>query len=73
MAEARRADSDTQFDVDLMILDYLLYMATQALLEERKAEKEGSALPDGAKPDLPIQMVDCRFSRHSMRSCSSTN
>jgi len=65
MAEARRAAPDTQLDVDLMILDYLLYMATKALLEERQAEKEGSALSDGAKPDLPLQLVDCKYPTRS--------
>ncbi|KAI9670112.1 MAG: hypothetical protein M1829_004840 [Trizodia sp. TS-e1964] len=53
-------DPDYQSDVDEMILDYLLYMATNALLEESQERAEGSKLaaPSFSKSELPLQMVD---------------
>jgi hypothetical protein len=53
---------ETRLDVDLMILDYLLYMATKALLEEQVIKRE-----EGVEENLseyPLQMVNCN-------SCSS--
>ena len=39
----KHADADLQLDVDIMILDYLMYMATTALLEEANAQmRKGS-------------------------------
>jgi hypothetical protein len=59
MAQSRRAQTETEYDVDLMILDYLLYMATKALLEEQAARRE-----DGEElslSELPLQMVNCEL------------
>ena len=58
---AKSSDGDAAPDVDLMILDFLLYKATEALLAERAADKDGGALEDHERPELPLQMVDCTF------------
>jgi len=68
MAAAKHADPSTRADVDEMILDYLLYMATASLLSERRAAKAlgtnpstntGSSLPTSHQtPDLPLRMID---------------
>jgi uncharacterized protein YihD (DUF1040 family) len=54
MAQSRRARPDTQLDVDLMILDYLLYMATKGVLEEQQEDLTESA------STYPLRMVDCK-------------
>ncbi len=67
MAEEKRADSSTQLEVDEAILDYLLFTATQALLEDFKALKDGTlvALAQGAA-DIPLQLVDCESDPSSL-------
>lgn len=54
----KQADPETSLQVDTMILDYLMFNAVQALLAERKAEKNGETLPVHARSDLPLTMVD---------------
>lgn len=41
--ENSRANPDTQFDVDIMILDYLVCTAVNATLKARIAERHGQA------------------------------
>jgi hypothetical protein len=53
MSPSRRAQAETQLDVDLMILDYLLYMATKGVLEEQQQDVRESI------SKYPLQMVDC--------------
>jgi hypothetical protein len=55
MAPPRRAQAETQLDVDLMILDYLLYMATKGVLEEQQHD-----VPESVSK-YPLQMVDCEY------------
>lgn len=58
MATAKYADPVTHREVDEAILDYLLYTAIGAVLEDYRAriEEDVSVRPDRA--DLPLQMVD---------------
>ncbi|KAK5105651.1 hypothetical protein LTR16_006598, partial [Cryomyces antarcticus] len=56
--DTRTADPETQLDVDVMILDYLLYNATKALLDERNAQRQSIVLPDHAGAELLTNMVD---------------
>ncbi|KAI9871732.1 MAG: hypothetical protein M1830_002520 [Pleopsidium flavum] len=60
MAEDRHADPATQLTVDEMILDYLLFMAAKALLEDRKAQRTGTQVPPSVvcHADLALSMVD---------------
>lgn len=59
--EERQADSATRLMVDELILDYLLYMASKVILEDRKAEKGGVQLsPQDCRADVHLSMVDCR-------------
>jgi hypothetical protein len=58
-AASKAAEADTAPDVDLMIMDFLLYKATEALLSERTCDKEGRSLEEHENPELPLQMVDC--------------
>lgn len=53
----KRAQSETRFDSDLMILDYTLFMAGKALLEEQVLKHE-----EGVEENLskhPLEMVNC--------------
>ena len=59
MAENRQADPATQVTVDEMILDYLVYMAVKAVLQDRKAERSRTQpLPQQSRADLHLEMVD---------------
>jgi hypothetical protein len=52
-----RAAPETQLDVDLLILDYLLYMGTRTLLQEQVILRE-----EGVQEHLseqPMRMIDC--------------
>jgi hypothetical protein len=54
---SKRAQEETRFDCNLMILDYCLHMATKALLEEQVIKHE-----EGVNENLserPLQMVNC--------------
>ena len=54
---SQRAMPETQLDVDLLILDYLLYMGTRTLLQEQVILRE-----EGIQENLsqqPMRMIDC--------------
>jgi hypothetical protein len=70
--EGKRANRETQAEVDIMILDYLLYMAAKQTIQGRKAERSSLAgsssggnssgngeLGAGSPADVTIAMVDC--------------
>jgi hypothetical protein len=65
--EGKRASRDTQLEVDVMILDYLLYMAAKQVIAGRKAERSsvgsngGGATGDDSSADMPLIMVNCEF------------
>ena len=61
MTKERRADPATQLMVDEMILDYLLYMAAKAILQDRETQK-GSVQPSlqDFRADLLLSMVEGR-------------
>ncbi len=60
--EERQADPATRLVVDELILDYLLYMASKVILEDRKAEKGGVQLsPQDCRADVHLSMVDGRW------------
>ncbi|KAE9970441.1 hypothetical protein BLS_004902 [Venturia inaequalis] len=52
----KRAQSETRFDSDLMILDYTLFMATKALLEEQVLKHEEGV--DENLSEHPLEMVN---------------
>jgi hypothetical protein len=54
---AKGALSETRFDSDLMILDYCLFMATRALLEEQVIKHEEGV--DENLSEHPLEMVNC--------------
>jgi hypothetical protein len=59
MSTMNRAAPETQLEVDLLILDYLLYMGTRSLLQEQVILRE-----EGARENLsqqPMRMVDCEL------------
>jgi len=59
--EERQADPTTRLMVDEMILDYLLYMGSKVILEDRKAEEGGVQLsPQDCRAELHLSMVDGR-------------
>jgi hypothetical protein len=58
MSTMNRAAPETQLDVDLLILDYLLYMGTRALLQEQVILMEEGVEEDFSQK--PMRMVDCR-------------
>lgn len=61
IAEERRADPAMQLMVDEMILDYLLYMASKVILQDRKAQIEGvQPSAQESRADLHLSMVDGR-------------
>ena len=62
MANGRRANEETQLDVDRMILDYLTFMAEKALFDEYEAHMSSPMHHDGAvqSTQIPLQMINCR-------------
>ena len=54
------ADADIQLDVDQMMLDYLLYMSTKALLEERIGPRDGNLTEP--PPELLTGINTCKQS-----------
>ena len=57
------ADSETQLDIDEAILDYLLYTATQDLLDQELAQKYDSTAAAGRqRAEIVFQMVECQSS-----------
>ena len=59
MSSSRRAQPETRLEVDLMILDYLLYMGTRSLLQEQVIKREEGQ--DENLSQYPLQMVNCEF------------
>ena len=61
MATGRCADASTHLDVDEFILDYLIFTATKALLEDysRLKDRRVEAQEQGAS-NIPLQLVDCK-------------
>lgn len=58
MATMKRAAPETQLEVDLVILDYLLYMGTRTLLQEQVILRE-----EGVRENFsqnPMRMIDGR-------------
>lgn len=56
MSSSKRAQPETQLEVDILILDYLLFMATRSLLQEQVILRE-----EGVQENLsqqPMRMVD---------------
>ncbi|KAI9710478.1 MAG: hypothetical protein M1820_002614 [Bogoriella megaspora] len=58
MGDTKVSDAEVRLEADTMILDFLLYKATVALLGARQAHREGHPTPQGGDPDLPVNMVD---------------
>ena len=56
--DGKKADPEVQQEVDIWILDYVLFQAIKALFDERNAERDEVPLPESANPDLPLGMVD---------------
>ncbi|KAL9095531.1 MAG: hypothetical protein Q9165_002402 [Trypethelium subeluteriae] len=56
--DKKEAGPEVQQEVETWILDYVLFQATTALLNERNAERDGRPLAESGKPDLPLAMVD---------------
>lgn len=57
------ANESTQLDIDQAILDYLLYTAIKALLNDYKLARshgEDGSIKQDAKSLLCLQMVECR-------------
>ena len=46
-----------QLDVDLTILDYLLFKSTESMLNARMAELDGTVMPDWESPEIKIEMT----------------
>lgn len=60
MADDKQADHTTRLEVDVMILEYLVYSATKALLEVLKSEgRQKQPLSIGPQSDMLISLVDC--------------
>ena len=80
--EGKRANRETQAEVDIMILDYLLYMAAKQTIQGRRAERSSLAggssggsngngeLGAGSQADATIAMVDCEFALFALFSPS---
>jgi len=61
---AKCADPDLQEDVDLMILDHLIFEATNTLFEECEHRRQGDQ--DRTRGDNHLKMVDCELQRQSV-------
>lgn len=58
--EEREADQSTRLEIDEAILDYLLFTAINALVEEsRMRQNELERSQKHGIADLPLQLVDC--------------
>lgn len=56
------ADSETQLEVDEFILDYLVYMATAALLDHTRHRRQRPVpVAEDRREYLSLQMVDGRL------------
>ena len=58
----KRADPETELEVNEAILEYIIYAAIVALLHDAKARAHGSP-PKGmaVQTDLALQMVGCGY------------
>ena len=54
-----------QLDVDLTILDYLLFKSTESMLNARIAELDETAIPNWESPEIKIEMA------HGVYICDS--
>jgi hypothetical protein len=63
MVHARRPAAATQLDVEKMILDFLLYMANCAVLEDYNAHAADSSAVVGQKSLQHLQTVHCKMPR----------
>lgn len=57
-AESKPADRGLQLEVDELILDYVLYMAIQALLDDRNV-RDADHGPPSSTAEVPLSMVNC--------------
>ena len=56
----KRSDPDSQSDIDIAILEYLIYMATMALLVDAQTRDQVSlSTASSRKTEVSLQMVDC--------------
>lgn len=64
MAEVAKQglDQGLALEIDVIILDYVLYMAIQGVLDERRASLEADVpmAPDVSRGDRRVSMVDCK-------------
>lgn len=56
-AASRSGDPELQLEVDLTILDYIAYKATETLLKNRRAQLKGEKIPNDPN-GVKIEMVD---------------
>lgn len=69
MPNSQHADPETQLEVDEMILDCLLYKATEAVLAEEHNVQCATLPADEVKvtAEIPLNLVDCMSYRTSSR------
>ena len=64
----KRADPESQTDIDIAILEYLIYMATMALLVDAQTRVWDSlSTASSRKTEVSLQMVDCESPKIIMR------
>lgn len=68
MSTMNRAAPETQLEVDLLILDYLLYMGTRALLQEQVILFEENI--EESLSQKPMRMIDCTCQHYYGLVCS---
>ena len=66
--DIKRADPDLQLDVDLMILEYLLYNTTRVLLQIRKNQANGQVAEAHEAPEPLLVAVDCKSALGSLQT-----
>ena len=61
VAEGKLADTELQLDVDELILDYVLYEAIKALLEERMMQRQARGPTELIRlsAETPLALVNC--------------
>lgn len=61
MIMERCADALLQLEIDEWILDYLIFSAVKALLEEYKGSNRGPGAPEKQeRSSVLLQLVDCK-------------
>lgn len=68
MGDHKKADPVLSLDVDVMILEYLTYKATRALLDSTTPFSDGSSHDVVAAGDEHVNMVNCMQYTHLWRS-----